>query len=319
MEFRNAPGGVVNKITTPGGQASNWSGEDGAGSTDGDIVPSIPGWSRTSNFTVVQYGAPGFPTAAQAPPGAGTNFFAGGPTTALSSIAQNIDISPLGGLDRQRRLHHVPRGLPRRHGDRERQHDGSRRLPERRTELGSMTLAPVLAADRGNVTGFLFRSGSSAVPPGTRTVRLEQTANRVGGGSTYNNAYSDKVKIRFRNSDAFVGSSYLDIPFDNDSTAAGGGVHVQHGTLNLAEGGPNSNVGTFSVDDGGSLQFGGGSHTLERRFDADGRGHRPVLGRHDDGPGHLQPVAHEHRRRDGDLQLAGDDDRPQPVERRARG
>ena len=186
------------------------------------------------------------------------------------------------------------------------------------TELGSMSLAPVLAADRGNATGFVFRSGSSAVPPGTRTVRLEQIANRVGGGSVYNNAYSDKVKIRFRNSDAFVGTSYIDIPFDNDSTAAGGGVHVQHGTLNLAEGGPNSNIGSFSVDDGGSLQFGGGSHTLGAASSLTGAGTARFTGGTTTILGTYSPARTNIDGGTAIFNAPATTHCPQPVERRAR-
>ena len=114
-----------------------------------------------------------------------------------------------------------------------------------------------MEADRGNTTGFVFRSGQTTVPPGTRTVRLEQTATRASGGTTYNNAYSDKINIQFRDSNAYIGSSSISIPFDNDSTVSGGGVHLQHGTLNLASGGLNSNTGSFAVDDEGPSSFAG--------------------------------------------------------------
>ena len=212
MEFQNLAGSVVNKITTPGGQAVNWSAEDGPGSTDGGIVASIPGWSRTSNFTVVQYGSPGFPTVAQAPPGAGTNFFAGGPTTALSTLTQNIDISPYAGAIDGGDFTSMLDGYLGGCGAENDNMTVRAVFLSGATELGNLTLAPVLATDRGNTTGFVFRSGQSTVPPGTRTVRLEQTATRVstGGacGTNYNNAYSDKINIQFRDSNAYIGSSY---------------------------------------------------------------------------------------------------------------
>ncbi len=57
------------------------------GSSDGGVVP-VPGWTTTGTFTVVQYGASGFP-----PPRAdgGANFFAGGPASP-SSAQQSIDL-----------------------------------------------------------------------------------------------------------------------------------------------------------------------------------------------------------------------------------
>ena len=265
-EFQNLAGSVVNKITTPGGQAVNWSAEDGPGSTDGGIVASIPGWSRTSNFTVVQYGSPGFPTVAQAPPGAGTNFFAGGPDHRAVDADSEHRHQSVCGRNRRRGFHDDARRLPRGLRGRERQHDCQGGLPERRDrarEPHARAGACRRPRERDRLRLPLrAEHGSSGHANGAARADRDQGLDRGACGTNYNNAYSDNIKIQFRDSNAYIGSSYIGIPFDNDSTASGGGVHLQHGTLNLSSGGLSSNTGSFAVDDGGALQFGGGTHTL---------------------------------------------------------
>jgi hypothetical protein len=74
-----------------GSLVANGDAEQGAGSTDGSAV-QVPGWTTTGGFTVVQYGAPGFPAAVH--PGQGRNFFAaGGGGQSPSSATQTIDLS----------------------------------------------------------------------------------------------------------------------------------------------------------------------------------------------------------------------------------
>ena len=75
----------------------NGDAEAGPGSGSGNDVEAIPGWFTTSNFTVVQYGAPAFPTSAVSTAiGGGANFFAGGPDTFFSSAAtQAMNVSAL--------------------------------------------------------------------------------------------------------------------------------------------------------------------------------------------------------------------------------
>jgi hypothetical protein len=97
-----------NLVVNPGAELGS--------SGQGGVVTSIPGWTREDLIgsklsTVVDYGAPGFPTLAQgAALGGGSHFFAGGPadghdddTPAFSGavLGQDIDIE---------------RGLPQRGG-----------------------------------------------------------------------------------------------------------------------------------------------------------------------------------------------------------
>ena len=83
----------TNIIVNPGAEA-------GASSATGDVV-SVPGWTTTGNFTVVPYGAAGFPTPPIFTPtvgSVGSNFFAGGPNNNVSSASQTIDLSSIAGF-----------------------------------------------------------------------------------------------------------------------------------------------------------------------------------------------------------------------------
>ena len=59
--------------------------------------------------------------------------------------------------------------------------------------LGSLTIGPVTAADRGNRTVLLPRSASQAVPIGTRRIIVRLDAIRANG--SYNDAYADNVEL----------------------------------------------------------------------------------------------------------------------------
>jgi hypothetical protein len=58
--------------------------------------------------------------------------------------------------------------------------------------LGSYTLGPVLAADRG-ITGLIYRHKIAAIPTGTREVLLDLQMTRTGG--TYNDGYADNLQF----------------------------------------------------------------------------------------------------------------------------
>lgn len=160
--------------------------EAGPAAPDQGTLISIPGWTSTSQFTVIDYGNPGgFPSATDAgPPVRGKNFFAGGNVTP-SSASQTVDLSAcaaaidagslkfdfsgwLGGLDSQ--------------GDK------ATVVAEFRngaSSLGSVTLGPVTVTDRNSITGLLLRQGSLAtVPSGARSLVVTMTSTRTAGTGT---------------------------------------------------------------------------------------------------------------------------------------
>ena len=177
-----------NLIKNPGAEA-------GEGSASGYDVLAAPKWATASNFTVVVYGAPGFPMETDPGPAKrGLNFFAGGPDDGSSSAQQTINVSALaadidagtvkfalsawlggfGTQDDQATLDAVFTDGPG-------------------TVLKSIILVGPTAFDRGNVTSLLKRSARGSVPVGTRKVRILLTMVRSAG--TYNDAYADALSL----------------------------------------------------------------------------------------------------------------------------
>jgi len=133
------------------------------------------------------------------PPSGGTNFFAGGPSTAASSASQVIDVSAgateidgdtiaaeltgyLGGFSSQD--DHAVLAAEFRSGTGE--------------HLGQLSIGPVLAADRTNTTGVFFRGATNAVPAGTRQILVTLDMTRTSG--TYNDGYADNLSLVLRTS-----------------------------------------------------------------------------------------------------------------------
>ena len=178
----------ANLITNPGAEAA-------AGSSDGSTV-AIPNWTTASGFTAIQYGASGgFPgTVVSTAIGGGSNFFGGGPNSASSSAFQVIDVSAsAAGIDTGNGTANLSGYL----GGFDTQDDNmvvvAAFLSASNTQLGTLTIGPVTAADRANVTTLLLRSTSGAVPTGTRTIKVTMTATRLSG--TANDGYADNLSL----------------------------------------------------------------------------------------------------------------------------
>ena len=63
--------------------------------------------------------------------------------------------------------------------------------------IGSSTIGGVTAAERGNITGLLFRTGGGVLPTGTQSVRFTLQATRAAGD--YNDGYSDNLSFTLTN------------------------------------------------------------------------------------------------------------------------
>jgi len=155
---------------------------------------SLPGWRDEGWFTVVQYDSPnGYPTSTDpGPDDRGDNFFAGGWTSSDSEASWTISLDPLateidagasftlsgwlGGYSSQDDAAAVTATF----------------LDADDGELGSATIGPVLAADRGDATGLLERSASDTVPAGSRTLLVTIEATRASG---YNDGYADNLSL----------------------------------------------------------------------------------------------------------------------------
>jgi hypothetical protein len=151
----------------------NGDAEAGQGSFDGLTVERVPGWATNGNFTVAQYGGEGLPSQTDpGPPDRGSNFFAGGPNNASSSASQLVNVAPVAHLIDSGAVTFNLSGYLGGFFDQD-DNAALRVIFERGGQaLGSAQIGPVSAADRGNLTGLLFRSTSGSVPAGTRQVRI---------------------------------------------------------------------------------------------------------------------------------------------------
>ena len=187
-----APAGA----TVPGGNLLvNPGAEAGAGSPDSSGIVAPPGWTVESNFTVVQYGAPDFLTAADsATLGGGANFFAGGPSNAASAATQVVNVA---GAAPEIDAGKVQANLGAQLGGFASQTDRATVtatfLSAAGAPLGTLALPPVTATDRNLVTALIARSASAAVPAGTRSVSVRIDAIRDDG--SYNDGYIDNVQL----------------------------------------------------------------------------------------------------------------------------
>jgi hypothetical protein len=163
-----------NLVTNPGA-------EDAAGAPDGSVVP-VPGWTTANGFTAVQYGAAGFPPA---PPGAGSNFFAGGPQSSTSSASQLIDLSAARST--------IDASLV-----------DARLSALLAYTTGSPTVVVAFLDGTGkrlsretlysfDPAGFTAQGVRIAVPPGSRAARVTLRAD--GAPGNYNDALFDNVSL----------------------------------------------------------------------------------------------------------------------------
>ncbi len=179
----------VNLLANPGG-------EDGPGDPGGyTVVTDMPFWTRTGNFNVVRYEAPDFPNySSPGPPERGLNFLAGGPANQYSTASQDISIASLAGQVDTGKLTATLSGWLGGYSS-QGDHAVVRAdfLDSGANPLGACVIGPVTSAERGNVTGMLFRESSAAVPPLTRAIRVTVQMTRLAG--SYNDGYADELSL----------------------------------------------------------------------------------------------------------------------------
>jgi hypothetical protein len=157
----------------------------------------LPSWQVTGAFTAIAYSAPGSPPPPT--PESGNNYMHGG-EAAVSTATQEIDLSDAASdIDAGRCVAGFSAHLGgfEDHGDNAGAVavwlDGSRT-----TELGRITLAPALAAERGNQTRFINRADGGRIPAGSRWARVILTATRERGFN--NDGFVDNVSLSAFNS-----------------------------------------------------------------------------------------------------------------------
>jgi len=178
----------------------NGDAESGSGSYSGSDVVSVPHWNSSGNFTVAQYGAStGVLATCPGPSSRGANYFAGGPNTAASSAWQDVNVSTIGSdIDADFVVCNLSGWLGGWSGDNDNAKLTAYYINASGQTIGSLTVGPVLAADRVNVTGLLYRQATIRIPHGTRTIRCMLTMTRVSG--SYNDGYADNLSLTLVNS-----------------------------------------------------------------------------------------------------------------------
>ena len=174
-------------------------GNQGASDT-GDVVP-LRFWDRPagSNLTVVFYNAVWFPTDNDPGPNPrGHHLFAGGPGVVSSSADQTVDLggnyaSWFPSIDAGKATFLLSGWL----GGYIAENDGATLsatfLDQGGQVLASVTIGPVLSAERDGLRGLFYRQTDGLVPPGTRRIALHLAMTRTDG--TYDDGYADSLAL----------------------------------------------------------------------------------------------------------------------------
>ena len=156
----------------------------------------VPGWTTTTNLTVLRYGmAGGFPgTNIAAASGLGQHFFVGGADSEETTASQTIDLSASAALiDQLKAAFKCSAYLGGMAGQND---NASIQLVFRSADgaaLGQATIGPVTDAGRQYKTQLLQKNVTGQVPAKTRSVELTLRMKRVQGA--YNDAFADDIQF----------------------------------------------------------------------------------------------------------------------------
>ena len=188
--------------------------ELGDPSLSGYSAVSVPGWTETGTPTVIEYGtlrrlpwptaSPGptlpaflgFPSLNSEPPGAGQQFFGGGPV-ATSTLTQIVDLSgAMSAIDQGGVAYDLSGDLGGFTIDPSRASVTVDFLDANGVKLGTGALRRSPRSIAGSSTGLIERDTSGTIPVGTRSAQVVVTFkdfNPVLGN--YNNAYADDLSF----------------------------------------------------------------------------------------------------------------------------
>lgn len=175
---------------------SNGDAEAGPGAPDDTLVYDVPAWTTLlGSLTAVQYGAAGFPDpSSPGPLDRGQNFFAGGPGEGSAQAVQLIDVSHLAEDIDAGQVRFRLQGYFGGYADQEDAAFAYLLFKRGAASPGvSASVGSVGAADRGAVTGLLFRKLSGVVPRGTRTIEVYLFMILASG--PYNDGYADDLSF----------------------------------------------------------------------------------------------------------------------------
>ncbi len=151
---------------------------------------SAPGWTFSPAFAVDVYGGGNLAASDPGPAMRGSNFFLGG-VSAQSSASATVDLAKCAKLiDKGKAVLKVSGYL----GGYASQDDNivvQFGIKQGTSVTSQVSMGPVLAADRGNVSGLIMQQASTPLPPGTCGLQVQMTATRRAG--VYNDGYADNI------------------------------------------------------------------------------------------------------------------------------
>jgi hypothetical protein len=182
----------VNLLTNPGAESGTF-----VATVGGFSIYSTPGWTSVSGAFEAELYSEGVPPnitpTSPGPADRGSLHFYGG-NAALTIATQVINVSgDASTIDAGKALANVSGWL----GGFADQGDtailSATFLGAGGNALNSVSIGPVLASDRGNVSGLLFRSANALLPTGTRSIEATLTITR--GAGAFNNGAADNLNI----------------------------------------------------------------------------------------------------------------------------
>ncbi len=173
-----------NLVKNPGAEA-------GAG-TSGDAHVTIPHWHVTDAFTVVRYGAPGFPTKDESGRiGGGKKFFSCGQDTASGDAFQDIVLSGRQTLVDNGHVKVIVKARLASYASQQDVAQASVSFFKGFSPISQIYTDSVAASDGL----FITKSVSGVVPPSTNRLRVEMIGRRADNGGTYCDAYFDNTSV----------------------------------------------------------------------------------------------------------------------------
>ena len=175
---------------------ANGGAEEGVGDSTLFASPAVPSWTSTGPLTFVRYSTFGFVPRQPAAQGweGGEEFFSGGPSNGPSSASQTVavPVAPV-SIDAGLATATLTADLGGYRLVNDRMQVTAQFLDGAGTPIGSFTIGTVTAADRGNLTTLVRRTGTQPMPAGTRSMTVILTA--IGASPGYNTAYADNVRL----------------------------------------------------------------------------------------------------------------------------
>ena len=176
---------------------ANGGAEADVGATNRVSVVSPSCWTVESNLTAESYTVPGSPTTTF-----GLNYFAGGPDSAISTATQTITVSSLASIIDKNVVQVTLEGWL---GGYSVETDTMtvKAIFQRQTlQPRELTIGPVTAEDRDNMTKLLPLSAITNVPTGTRQIVITMVAVRHNG--TFNDGYADELSLTLNSYQLFL-------------------------------------------------------------------------------------------------------------------